>query len=258
MGVCDAAGESAPSLFAAVAREAEPRLGEFKSQALANTAWAFATAGERALSLFAAVAREAEPRLGEFNSQALANTAWAFAAADVPSETFLSGPRFLEACATTPNFAPDLHLRQFHQYSLWLDERSLPWPRLPEALAARCHAAFCAVEGRPSRLQRDVVASLKKLGLEPQEEVRTSHGYSLDAVMRVDGRDVAVEVDGPSHFVGRQPTGATMLKRRQLRAFGWPLLSVPFWEWEATKTSASRREYLERKLRETLSGERPG
>ena len=65
----------------------------------------------------------------------------------------------------------------------------------------------------------------------PREEVRTPLGYSLDAVVDFEGREVAVEVDGPSHFVGREPSGATALKRRQLRAAGWALLSVPYWEW---------------------------
>ena len=51
------------------------------------------------------------------------------------------------------------------------------------------------------------------------EEVRTRpQGYSLDAAVMHGGREVAIEVDGPSHFCGRTPTGATALKRRQLRA----------------------------------------
>ena len=43
-----------------------------------------------------------------------------------------------------------------------------------------------------------------------------------------------MEVDGPSHFVGnsQQPTGATLLKHRQLRYFGWHLEIVHYWEWE--------------------------
>ena len=67
-------------------------------------------------------------------------------------------------------------------------------------------------------MQRDVVASLLALELAPREEVRTLQGYSLDAVVMHGGREVAIEVDGPSHFCGRTPTGATALKRRQLRA----------------------------------------
>ena len=87
----------------------------------------------------------------------------------------------------------------------------------------------------------------------PREEVRTPLGYSLDAVVDFEGREVAVEVDGPSHFVGRAPSGATALKRRQLRAAGWALLSVPYWEWDELeaegKAGAEAGHYLERGLR---------
>jgi len=63
---------------------------------------------------------------------------------------------------------------------------------------------------------------------------------------------VAIEVDGPSHFCGRTPTGATALKRRQLRAAGWALLPVPYWEWNALGSSeAAKQEYL----RAALQGE---
>ena len=51
------------------------------------------------------------------------------------------------------------------------------------------------------------------------------------------GEQVAVEVDGPFHFVGRskQPDGSTLLKHRQLRSFGWRLETVPYWEWGRDK-----------------------
>ena len=46
-----------------------------------------------------------------------------------------------------------------------------------------------------------------------------------------------------------------MLKRRQLRAAGWPLLSVPYWEWNAfgKGNAAAKRAYLEQGLGEVLS-----
>ena len=56
-------------------RVAELRLGDFKVQDLANTAWAFATASQQDAELFAALARVAELRLGDFKVQELANTA---------------------------------------------------------------------------------------------------------------------------------------------------------------------------------------
>ena len=78
--------------------------------------------------------------------------------------------------------------------------------------------------------------------------MRTPQGYSLDALISHGGREVAVEVDGPTHFVGRTPTGATALKRRQLRAAGWALLPVPYWEWDALGSQAAKQEYLMRAL----------
>ena len=100
-----------------------------------------------------------------------------------------------------------------------------------------------------------MVASLLALGLAPREEVRTEQGYSLDAVVLYGGREVAIEVDGPSHFCGRTPTGATALKRRQLQAAGWSLLPVPYWEWnELGSNAAAKQEYLRNALQQLLPG----
>ena len=45
----------------------ERRVGNFKPQKLANTAWAFATLGQPNAQQFAVLAREAERRVGNFN-----------------------------------------------------------------------------------------------------------------------------------------------------------------------------------------------
>ena len=52
---------------------------DFNSQALANTAWAFAQVGHEEECLMMALAAAAEWRAMDFNWQDLANTAWAFA-----------------------------------------------------------------------------------------------------------------------------------------------------------------------------------
>ena len=74
-------GQSDAQLFKALAREAERRVGDFNLQNLANTAWAFATVGHKDESLFASSAMAAKRCMGDFNTQNLANTAWAFATA---------------------------------------------------------------------------------------------------------------------------------------------------------------------------------
>ena len=76
---------------------------------------------------------------------------------------------------------------------------------------------------------------------------------------------LAVEADGPHHFLGgsRAPNGATLLKRRQLRAFGWRLLSVPYWEWtdlnarDVDQQLRQRCGYLTRQL-DALTADQPG
>ena len=116
----------------------------------------------------------------------------------------------------------------------------------------RCRAAFVAEAPRPSLMKRQVAVALAELGPCVTEEVRTAEGYSVDVVFATsDGREVGVEVDGPSHFVGAShtPTGATLLKRRQPRAAGWVLLPVPYWEWEALEVPAPPR-YSSQRLKE--------
>jgi hypothetical protein len=58
----------APGLFAALAVHAEQRMGMFNAQALANSAWAFATAGVCVPGLFAALAVHVEGRMGTFKA----------------------------------------------------------------------------------------------------------------------------------------------------------------------------------------------
>ena len=106
--------------------------------------------------------------------------------------------------------------------------------RLAAAAARACPERCLQQRGRrgleaTSRRGRVVAGSGP---LAPREEVRTEQGYSLDAVVLYGGREVAIEVDGPSHFCGRTPTVATALKRRQLRAAGSALLPVPYWKWD--------------------------
>ena len=36
----------------------------------------------------------------------------------------------------------------------------------------------------------------------------------------------------------------------ELRAAGWPLVSVPYWQWDELKTAEAKRAYLSRVLNE--------
>mmetsp|Transcript_46900 Transcript_46900/g.150909 ORF Transcript_46900/g.150909 Transcript_46900/m.150909 type:complete len:185 (+) Transcript_46900:237-791(+) len=102
-----------------------------------------------------------------------------------------------------------------------------------------------------SRLQRSVADSLATVRYGFKEEyLEPRTGYSLD--LALPSSRVAVEVDGPSHFLlpdgrgVRKPNGPTLLKRRLLAAAGWRVISVPFYEWDGLNTADERQAYLER------------
>ena len=75
-------------------------------------------------------------------------------------------------------------------------------------------------------------------------------GYRIDALVKVgNGRKVAVEVDGPSHFIQRLPTGSTALKHRQVaRLHCIDVVSVPYWQWDELKNSVAKQRYLRKKF----------
>ena len=58
-----------------LAAAVEQRMRDFNSQALANTAWVFATLGRKEERLFVAVAAAAERGMRDFKPQELTNTA---------------------------------------------------------------------------------------------------------------------------------------------------------------------------------------
>ena len=83
-----------------------------------------------------------------------------------------------------------------------------------------------------------------------EEHLDPRTGYSLDLAMP--SSRIAIEVDGPSHFLlpdgrgVRRPNGPTLLKRRLLAAAIWRVISVPFYEWNGFATANGQQTYLER------------
>ena len=107
------------------------------------------------------------------------------------------------------------------------------------------------MQAEVARVVRRVVSEEHSTGVQVLEEQVLNDGgcYSADIVLRgLPGargpRRVAIEVDGPLHFlrgpgadVGergrRHLNGSTRLKQRLLSLLGWDVLSVPYYEWDA-------------------------
>ena len=247
------ANESHPLMFKQLADHiiALTKSGRFNDeQGLSNTVWAYATNGliDYHLgmpSLFSSLEHTAKANLDKFTAQGLANVAWAYSVANVDAPSVFNND-FINACLNKEDdFTPEA-LAQLHQWQLWQNELKSGLT-LPESFQKKCYDAFISQDLRQSRFQDDVVSSLSSMGLQPQEEVLMKSGYRIDAVVEVNGRQLAVEVDGPHHFVGRELTGSTILKHRQVAALdGMRVVTIPYWEWgEHKEDSDTKEQYLQ-------------
>ena len=276
------AGESHPHLFERLADHIIelPNLNGFKPQELSNTVWAFATAGESQPQLFnkladgaikrqhefspqgiatflcahasngqidelllSQIVRSVKANLNKYNAQDLSNIAWAYSVANVDAPSVFNND-FINTCLKKEDEFKLEALVQLHQWQLWQDEIK-SGVSLPLSLKKKCSEAFISQEFSPSKFQDDVVSSLSSMGLQPQEEVLLKSGYRIDAVVEVNGKQIAVEVDGPSHFIGRsrELTGSTILKHRQVATRdGMTVVSVPYWEWDKLKKDNKKKE----------------
>ncbi|EJK49902.1 hypothetical protein THAOC_31172, partial [Thalassiosira oceanica] len=199
--------------------EVSARKGEFlETQHIANFLWACATVGHTDERLFGAFAPVIGSKLDECNEQVLANIAWAYSVANAPQDLFSEG--YVSAFALNEKEFSGEQLAQLHQWQLWQQELE-SGIELPQAA-----------------------------GFELEEEVLLGSGYRIDALVKVgDGRKVAVEVDGPFHFIDRRPAGRTILKHRQVvRLDRIKVVSVPYWEWDKLMSSETKQHYLRAKL----------
>ena len=266
-------------LLEAMVSRATATAHELTPQAFANVLWALATMGERAdRGLLEAMVSRATATAHELTPQAFANVLWALA---VMGERGLD--RTLDVCidglaVRVLEVVDELtveHKSQLHQWLLscemgLVSGNSLPSgvARVKQEMGEECLQAFSGQGSCDSRLQREVAAALRRVvsavDCVIEEEYRDARsGYSIDVLVRrgpaagsPDGGkspagDWAVEVDGPSHFLGdgRTPKGSTLMKRTQLAQLGYTLVAVPFWEWNALKGKEAKRRYIADKLR---------
>jgi hypothetical protein len=242
------AGKSHPLLFQKMAHVAISRSNDFNSQNIANLLWAYATVRIIDQHLFTSFAPAVKSVLSQCSSQNVANIAWAYAVANV-NDPSLFNSDYIDVCQAKANDFGTEECSQLHQWQLWQDEIK-SGINLPPVLREKCHQAFISKLYQSSNLQDDVISVLSSIGMSPEEEVLTPSGYRLDALVEVNGIKVGIEVDGPYHFINREPTGSTLLKRRQVSTLdGIHIVSVPYWEWDKLGNDHVKKQiYLRAKL----------
>jgi very-short-patch-repair endonuclease len=111
--------------------------------------------------------------------------------------------------------------------------------------------------GKTSQTQLSVFAALQCLRDTTWQQQPALEQPIADETAKVDivavtagGRQLAIEVDGPSHFVqpGNQLNGPTQDRNSELAALGYTVVSIPYWEWDCLRDEQQQVEYLQRKL----------
>jgi len=228
----------------------------FDAQNAANSLWAAATLGVRDEAVIGPLAGACVSLSRSFNAQDAAKSLWAAAVFDIRDEPF-----FRAVVAPLRGAAFSL---EHAQQLLYVDAASRAWLPSPALFSSAELDAFRARVGSgatiTSRSQRAVAASLARLGFAVEEEARVLDGlHAVDALVRLPGgARVAVEFDGPAHFLrfiesaaarrAPEPGGATRLRDRLLRASGLGVVAVPYFEWDALRDDAARDAYVAARL----------
>jgi len=267
-------GHYSPELFDNIVDVALPRLYFFSNQELANMVWAYASVGHNGPpELFDKIAEvvlsrlalelEVDNDVNNFNAQDLANIVWSYA---VVSE-FDSKNAVIREFASHPNIVNSIlsffeldqfgkkELCQLHQWNMWCQE-TFGEQKIPEDLSEKCLGTFSKTETMKSSLQDNIAKILDEIGVPYESEATMETGYSIDFLVTTkNGTNVALEADGPRHFLGETKisNGSTRMKHRQVRKLdGIKVVSVPYWEWNSIRIDNNntmfQRAYLEELL----------
>ena len=115
-----------------------------------------------------------------------------------------------------------------------------------------------------SRSHREMASIIGELGVPHEVERRTSDDY-FSADVYIPGAGVALEVDGPTHFINiaasgeggapgdasRTPTRTvrTELRDMFLEKRHEAVVIVPYFEWDVLRGSDEKKRYVSEKLR---------
>ena len=241
-------------------------------QALANIAWACGELGHTGQLLPGALLQQAgkfvqDGCTGSFKPQELCNLCWSAAVLDLQQCV----PQVLQLAAAASQLvstASDAELQQLHQVHLWLLDSQLPSPGqglsgcLTQQQLEQCRASWeqsivATAKLQSSQLQQSVYAAVLQLPpntwqQQPQPEQPTADKACLIdiAAVTASGIQVAIEVEGPQHYVQPDSTlsGTTQSRNRTLAARGYAVISIPYWDWDEQRSTAQQQQYLLAKL----------
>ena len=234
------------------------KLGEFSLQNLSNTLFACSQLGiTPPADWLCSFCDSIERLLPHANLQDLSNTTLALATLGLWEPPLWPGlwERLCHALprdSTCWNAETQLQAQQLYQayQAATLERPGLLSAPDPELLAAARKSWIDGMVDTSSKLHAEVSACLTRMGVAHANERWCERAERrIDIAIEDSGRPIALEVDGPYHFLqdGR-PDGSTRLRNRMLAAHGWRVAVVDYRAWDGQKTQAQRDEYLRRLL----------
>jgi hypothetical protein len=259
-------GFKAPKLFEAIERRSVWLVEEGNPQSVATIAWSFARLGFNTPKLFGAIESLSDWLVEEGTPQGVANVAWSLAILCLPlqhNSVQGRGHRY------------ELLLMKFWSFLLEVDSTSFGdefhnqvsqvfvYARA-SGISLRCtiNTSILLSDTTTSNSQREVSRLLNEIGFEHQEEVSpfVNDVYStlpagmLSIDMANTEQMIAIEFDGPHHFVTDVSTGAmsengpTNAKRWFLEQLGWKVINVRFTDWNNAGGKEAKKDFLRKVL----------
>ena len=253
---------------------AESKLSAFKPQGLANIIWAIATLNYfDGSSFIKLLLREAESKLSAFTPQGLSKTAWALAVLDhSDAQLFLTS--FLPLAYKMAGRMEIEGKTQSLQYLLFMEDGGHVTAEIkldPQYVKfmRMCQEAHETqrITDQASWTQLEISEAVRRLPgcSDSVSEYLTEDGFfRIDIALKLNGQKLAIEVDGPYHFLsdGKTLNGRTILRNRLLENRGWKVISISdMTEWvplrgkqgQVSGGCEQQREMLMSKLRPYLS-----
>ena len=227
------------------------------AQELANSLWSYARFAYHPGKVMWSFLAVMSQRVDEFEAQGCTNSLWALAVLKAThSPAFI---KLLERYVALERISVSFGELQYNQVLqavllaqfearggrvAWRPEVDLPEDVVDRALEAW---ASQQTSTQLSGFHLDVSEGLTRLGISHKIEHLVARDLlSIDIAVITDERLIAIEVDGPFHFPvnARTPLGHTMIRRRLLRAAGWIVVPIPWYEWFEMNTWEDRLQYL--------------
>jgi len=254
-------GIASQRVFSETEKRSEWIFDDDTPQSIANIASTFAVTGYPAPDFFDALQANIETITSCDDLQGVANICYALVILDL-------GKKYPSALTSLWNLAISMEydqaqftpeaLMQLVQVKLYAEADGIKLQEPPAELKKLMdNIETYEIQ---SKYQKEVSEVLSDIGFAHEEEVSPLSDTGTGGILAIDmacrKQKVAIEYDGPSHFLRSPATGEvtsikngpTKAKRRFLEKLGWKVINIDYKDWMEAKRNSESKEWLRSQL----------